>query len=385
MYCTRNQTVNIVLFQHQGTENHVVFQLFAGNGFGHTFVFTQFDQASNVAFANHIWINDFYASAQFNALRGCNAGDLIRVTQQYAGCDTTFSTDGCRFNGTRFVAFRQNNAFARFARQLGQLITERWRRQTTATLRGCSQGFNPVSVDVVSNVFLNFLNALVIVNRNFQVEALQAQRGLPGVGVYHEYRQAGFKCTFAQFSDARVHFVAASQQQGTDFHAVHGRQACCNQHVRTICGSYQQGACAEVFQHMWNAACAERHRLHATGVDIAFVNDGGVQVTRHIDCTSSDQIEAPWHRAQNRQRTGFLQFSRINFDHFRFGRVVENLGQIRASTALLINRCVQFVNDYAGDVGVFRAAEAAASQFNTLVQLFRGVGTLRHNEDDFRV
>ena len=385
MNCTRNQTVNVVLFQHQGTENHVVFQLFAGNGFGHTFVFTQFDQASNVAFANNIWINDFYASAQLNALRGRNAGDLIRVAQQYAGCDTAFSTDSRRFNGTRLVTFRQNNALAGFTCQLGQLITERWRRQTTAALRGRGQGFNPVSVDVVSNVFLNFLNTFVIVNRNFQVEALQAQRGLPGVGVHHEYRQAGFKCTFAQFSDTRVHFVAASQQQGTDFHAVHGCQACCNQHVRTIGGSHQQRTCSEVLQHVRNAACAESHRLHATGIDITFVNDSGVQMTRHIDCTRCDQIEAPWHRAQNRQRAGFLQFSRINFDHFCFGRVVENLGQIRASTALLINRCVQFVNDYAGDVGVFHTAEAAASQFNTLVQLFRGIGTLRHYEDDFCV
>ncbi|VFS64922.1 Uncharacterised protein [Kluyvera cryocrescens] len=75
--CTETQAVNVVLFQHQGTENHVVFQLFAGNGFGHAFVFTQFDQASNVAFANHIWINDFYASAQFNALRRCYAVDFI--------------------------------------------------------------------------------------------------------------------------------------------------------------------------------------------------------------------------------------------------------------------------------------------------------------------
>jgi hypothetical protein len=57
------------------------------------FVLTQFDQTGNVAFANHFRINDFDASAQFNALRGRNAVDLIRVTQQYAGCDTTFSTD----------------------------------------------------------------------------------------------------------------------------------------------------------------------------------------------------------------------------------------------------------------------------------------------------
>ncbi|MNB84624.1 hypothetical protein D3C75_315030 [compost metagenome] len=52
---------------------------------------------------------------------------------------------------------------------------------------------------------------------------------------------------------------------------------------------------------------------------------------------------------------------------------------------MLIYRCVQFVNDNAGDVGVFRAAEAAAGQLNTLVQLFRGIGTLGHHEHDFCV
>ena len=140
-----------------------------------------------------------------------------------------------------------------------------------------------------------------------------------------------------------------------------------------------------MLQHVRNAARAERDRLHATGVDITFVHNGSVQVTRHVDCTGCNQIEAPRHRAQNRQRAGFLEFSRIDFHHFRFGRVVENLRQIRAGTALLINRCVQFVNNNAGDVGVFRAAEAAASQFDTLIQLFRGVGALRHHEDDFRI
>ncbi len=51
----------------------------------------------------------------------------------------------------------------------------------------------------------------------------------------------------------------------------------------------------------------------------------------------------------------------------------------------VINRCVQFVNDNAGDVGVFGTAEAVAGQFDTLFQLFRGVSALRHNEDDFRI
>ena len=108
-------------------------------------------------------------------------------------------------------------------------------------------------------------------------------------------------------------------------------------------------------------------------------------MVRHVDRAGRDQIEAPWHRAQYWQRAGFLQLSRVNFDDFRFGRVVENLGQVRASTSLLIHRCVQLVHDHAGDVGIFRAAEAAARQFDTLVQLLWGVGALRHHEDDFSV
>ena len=225
----------------------------------------------------------------------------------------------------------------------------------------------------------------MIVNRNFQVEALQAQRSLPGVGVHHKYRQAGSESTFAQFRNARVHFVAASQQQGTDFYAVHGSQASGNQHVRTVCGSHQQRTGTEVLQHVRNAACAESDGFNAASIDVAFVDDGRIQVASHIDRTSRDQVKAPRHSAENRQRAGFLQLRRINIVYFSFGRVVENLGQIRASTTLFINRCVQFVNDNAGDVGVFGTAEAVAGQFDTLFQLFRGVSALRHNEDDFRI
>src|SRR5690606_16172164 len=125
--------------------------------------------------------------------------------------------------------------------------------------------------------------------------------------------------------------------------------------------------------------------LHAAGVDIAFVDHGGVQVARHIDCTGGNQIEAPWHRAQNRQRAGILQLSRVNFDDFRFGRVVKNFGQVRTRTALLIYWRVQLVNNHAGDAGVFRTAEAAARQFDTLFQLLWGIRALRHHENDLCV
>ena len=295
-----DQTVNFVLLQHQGAKNHVVFQLLASNRFGHTLALTQLDQASYVAFANHFRIDDFNPGAQLYALRRGNAGDFFRVAQQDAGGDTALGADSGGFNGTRFVTFRQNNALACFTRQLGELIAEGWRREATATLGSRGERLDPVSVNVVSHVFLNFLDALVIVNRNFQVEALQAQGGLPGIGVDHKYRQAGRECAFAQLADALVHFVAAGQQDGADFHAVHRGQAGGDQNVGTVCGSDQQRSCAEVLQHVWNAACAEGHGLHAAGINVAFVDDGGVQVTRHIDRAGGDQIEAPRHRAQNR-------------------------------------------------------------------------------------
>ena len=313
------QTVDFVLFQHQGAENHVVFQLLTRDRFGHAFVLTQFDQATHIAFANHFRIDDFNAGAKLNALGRGYAVDLIRVTQQDAGGDPAFGANRRRFHGTRFVAFRQNDTFAGFARQLGQLVAEGWRRETAAALGGRGQRFDPVGVDVVGHVFLNFLDTLVIVNRYFEVKALQAQGGLPGVGVDHEYRQAGGEGAFAQLADARVHFIAAGQQDGADFHAVHRCQAGGNQHVRTICGSNQQRTCAEVLQHVRDAARAEGHGFHAAGVDIAFVDDGRIQVMGHVDRAGGDQIEAPRYGAQHRQRAAFLQLSRVDLHDFRFG------------------------------------------------------------------
>jgi hypothetical protein len=213
---TGNQTINFILFQHQRAENYVIFQLFAGNGFGHALALTQLNQTSNIAFTDDVRIDDFDTATQFNALSRRNAVDLVRVTQQDTGRDAAFSTNRSGFNGTRLVAFRQNNAFACFACQLSELVTEGWRRETAAALGSRAQGVNPLCIDVTGNVFLNVFDTFAIVNRNFQIEALQAQRGLPGVGVHHKYRQAGSECTFTQLANAGFHFIAASQQQSTD-------------------------------------------------------------------------------------------------------------------------------------------------------------------------
>ncbi|MNV82287.1 hypothetical protein D3C71_1760120 [compost metagenome] len=93
---------------------------------------------------------------------------------------------------------------------------------------------------MAGHVVLHFLDALVVVRRHFEVEALQAQRGLPGVGFDHKDRQAGLERTFTQLSDWLVDSVAAGQQHCADFHAVHRGQTGRNQHVRTVCRGDQQ-------------------------------------------------------------------------------------------------------------------------------------------------
>lgn len=82
-----------------------------------------------------------------------------------------------------------------------------------------------------------------------------------------------------------------------------------NQHVRTVCGSHQQRTGTEVLQHVRNAACAESDGFNAASIDVAFVDDGRIQVASHIDRTSRDQVKAPRHRAENRQRAGFCSFA----------------------------------------------------------------------------
>lgn len=171
-----------------------------------------------------------------------------------------------------------------------------------------------------------------------------------GVGVDHEHRQAGLEGAFTQLLDRLVDGVAAGQQDGADFHAVHRRQAGGDQHVRTVCGGYQQRARAEVFQHVRDAARAEGHGLHAASHYVAFIDHAGLQVASHVDGAGGDQIEAPRHAAQNRQRAVGEQLRRIDVGDAGFGGVVEDFGQVRTGAALIVDRCVQLVDDHAGDV-----------------------------------
>ncbi|CNI72176.1 Uncharacterised protein [Yersinia massiliensis] len=137
----------------------------------------------------------------------------------------------------------------------------------------------------------------MVIGWDFQIEALEAQGSLPSVSINHKDWQASLESTSTQAVDTVINVITASQQDGTNLNAIHGGQTGRNQYVRAVCGSDQQRAWTEVFQHMRDTAGAECHRLHAASVDIAFVNNAGIQVLRHIDSASCNQLEAPGHAA----------------------------------------------------------------------------------------
>ena len=59
MYRAGNQTIDLVLLQHQGAQHHVVFQLVARGDFGHALALTQFDQTRHILLAYGGRIDDF--------------------------------------------------------------------------------------------------------------------------------------------------------------------------------------------------------------------------------------------------------------------------------------------------------------------------------------
>ncbi len=67
--------------------------------------------------------------------------------------------------------------FTGFTRQLGQLVAER-RRKTAGYAPEVAVSDSIRSVNVVRDVFLNSRYAHEVINRDFQIEALQAQRSL---------------------------------------------------------------------------------------------------------------------------------------------------------------------------------------------------------------
>ncbi len=169
------QTVDFVLFQHQGAENHVVFQLLTRDRFGHAFVLRS-STATHIAFANHFRIDDFNAGAKLNALGRGYAVDLIRVTQQDAVAIPRRKSPPPRYAVRRLPAERHVCRLCAPARSAGSgRLAERdggCARRSRSAIRSSRR-------DVVGHVFLNFLDTLVIVNRYFEVKALQAQGGLP--------------------------------------------------------------------------------------------------------------------------------------------------------------------------------------------------------------
>ncbi len=78
------------------------------------------------------------------------------------------------------------------------------------------------------------------------------------------------------------------------------------------------------------------------------------QMVSHVDRAGRDQIEAPWHCAQHRQRAAFLQLEPGQSSRFLLStsrrKISDRSGRV---LALIVDRGIQFVDDNAGDAGIF--------------------------------
>ncbi len=369
------QTVNFIALQHHGTQYHVVFQLLAGNHFGHALVLAQLDQTRHIALAHNGRIDDFNAIGQYHTLLFGNATDLFRVAQQYRTGNATLGTDGGSLDGARLVAFRQHDTLVGLTGQLGQLITECRRAQTTGTGRADGQRLDPVFVDVASDVVLYQLDTLAVIFRDIDVEVLQADGGLPGVGTGHHDRQTGGHGLLAQRHYLRLRMIVTGQQQGAQLDAVHGGEAGGDDDVGAVAGGDQQAARTEVLDHVVDGAGTEGHGLQTAAVQLTLVQDLGGQMLGEILGARGDQLGVPGDATQDAQRAlaEYLQ-------HFQVvggvGSVVmgfEHLGQVRAGYAMLVNRRANLVDHAANDAGVVDTTKVGAGQFDALFQLLAGV------------
>ena len=139
--------------------------------------------------------------------------------------NATLGTDGGSLDGARLFPFRQHDALVGLTGQLGQLITEGRRAQTTGTGGLGRERLDPVLVDVASHIVLHQFDPLAVIFRDVDVEVLQADGGLPGIGAGDHDRQAGGHGLLAQGDDLRLRMIVTGQQQGAQLDAVHGGQA----------------------------------------------------------------------------------------------------------------------------------------------------------------
>ncbi len=135
---------------------------------------------------------------------------------------------------------------------------------------------------------------------------------------------------------------------------------------------------------MWNAACAESDGFNAASIDVAFVDDGRIQVASHIDRTSRDQVKAPRHSAENRQRAGFCSFAGSTLFTFALvesSKISDRSGRVRpcSSTGAFSLLTITPV------MLVFWHRRSCCGSVRYALSAVPGVSTLRHNEDDFRI
>ena len=237
-------------------------------------------------------------------------------------------------------------------------------------------------VDVAGHIVLHQLDPLAVIFRDVDVEVLQADGGLPGVGAGDHDGQAGGHGLLAQRHHLGFRVIVAGQQQGAQLDTVHGGEAGGDDDVGTVAGSDQQAARTEVLDHVVDGAGAEGHGLQATAVQLALVQDLGGQVLGEILGARGDQLGVPGDAAEDAQRAlaEHLQHFQVMGGVRGVVMSLEHLGQIGAGHAVLVNRGADLVDHAADDARVVDATEVGAGQLDALFELLAGVMTRMGDE-----
>ena len=127
VYCAGDQPVHFVQCHHDGALHHGVLQFLQCFFRCHAFVFAHFDQRCDVVRARLRRIHDFEFCRYGQALLGGHALDVFAFGHQHATRDFFLGTDDGGFDGARFFAFGQHDAFIRLTCFFDQQVTElRW-------------------------------------------------------------------------------------------------------------------------------------------------------------------------------------------------------------------------------------------------------------------
>ncbi len=230
-------------------------------------------------------------------------------------------------------------------------------------------------VNMTSYIILYQFNTCIVINRNFNIEILQADSSLPGIGIDHQDRQTSLHRLLTQCHHLRFRMITTSQQQGTQFNAIHCSQTGRDDDIRTVTRSHQQTAWFEMMYHVVDRTGTESHNIQTTGIDFAFIDDSCIQMTGQIDSTWRNQLRIPWDATQNLQRRLAKELQNFKLITAAFTGVMcfEHLGQVRAGNTMFINRSANLVDNAANNAFAVSTTKISTGQFDAFFQLLTGI------------